>query len=363
MAELPPPRFDPATYPGPRPAGPVLVRAREVHPLDLGGPSTRPCRGPAADALPRRPFHSVAYGSNACPARLVDKSLDEPGAVLLPARMRGWVPAFRAQATRYGSVPLTLVPDEADRTRDTWVLGVAETALETLDRTEGRLRRPHPRDPQRMSAAPVSGGYVLGRIGPVAVAERYLLRDALAYLPAEGTPLLCDPAGGPLTWPEHDQASARAALDAGGPTTAAPSPERVEEGAWPPTELEDLPLFVYGSLRPGGAAWRLVADLVQEVGEARTAGRLHDTPHGWPAADLGAEGRVHGVLLEPRDPDAAVALVEQVDLYEGAPRLFRRRAVVVETATRGRGWAMAYGWAHGTPPGPVLSEGRWPGAR
>ncbi len=361
MAPVPSPRFDPASYPGPRPAGPVLVRHGEVHALELGGPSTWPYTGRAATAVPSPLFHSVAYGSNACPERLVDKTLDDPGAVLLPARMRGWVPAFQARSTHYGSVPLTLVPDEGERIRDTWVLGVHGTCLEILDRTEGRLRRPDPADPQRTVATAVSGGYVLGRIGPVAVAERYLLPDALAYLPAPGNRLLGSDAG-PLTWPEHDQASASAALDAGAPTLPTPRAERVEPGDWPPTRLEDLPLFVYGSLRPDGAAWRLVSEFVEVRGEAWTAGRLHDTGHGWPAADLDVAGRVHGVLLEPRDDRAAVDLVAQVDAYEGAPELFRRRAVVVVTSTGGWGWAMAYGWSDGTPPGPVLSEGRWPSA-
>ena len=357
MGGAAPPRFDPASYPGSRPAGPVLVRRGEARDLGIDGPSTWPYTGRAAADVPRPLFHSVAYGSNACPQRLVDKTLDDPGAVLLPARMRGWVPAFQARATHYGSVPLTLIPDD-DRVRDTWVLGVGEPSLETLDRTEGRLRRPDPLDPQRTVATAVAGGYVLGRIGPVAVAERYLLPDALAYLPAPGNRLLCGEAG-PLTWPEHDQASARRALDAGGETLPAPRPERVEDGAWPPTGLEDLPLFVYGSLRPDGAAWRLVSGLVEVAGEAWTAGRLHDPGHGWPAADLDAAGRVHGVLLEPRDPRAGADLVEQVDAYEGVPELFRRRAVAVETPAHGWSWAMAYGWADGRPPGPVVAGGRW----
>jgi gamma-glutamylcyclotransferase (GGCT)/AIG2-like uncharacterized protein YtfP len=362
MAAAAPPRFDPAGYPGPRPAGPVLVRHGEVIDLEIGGPSTRPYTGRTATAVSGPLFHSVAYGSNACPERLVDKTLDDPGAVLLPARLRGWVPAFQARTTHYGSVPLTLIPDEGGAVRDTWVLGVPQTCLGLLDRTEGRLQRPDPHDPRRAIATSVSGGYVLGRIGPVAVAERYLLPDALAYLPAPGNRLLCDEAG-PLTWPERDQASARAALEAGGTTLPAPGAERVEDGDWPPTNLQDLALFVYGSLRPDGSAWRLVDGLVEVVGEAWIAGRLHDPGQGWPAADLDAGGRVHGVLLMPRSPEAARELVATVDAYEGAPELFHRRAVVVERPGCGWGWAIAYGWAHASAPGPVVAGCRWPQAR
>lgn len=350
-----PPCFDPVSYPGPRPAGPVLVRAGRARPLQLGGPSTRPYTGPVAGQVPEPLHYSVAYGSNACVERLVDKGLDEPGAVLLPARMRGWATAFVARRTDYGSVPLTLVPGGADAVTDTWVLGLPGQALATLDRTEHRQAAA-----ATPPAAPSTGeGYVLGRIGPVAVADRYLLRDALAYRPAPGTRLLCD-ASGWLTWPEHDQGHARSAREHGAPTVEAPGVERVEAGRWPSTPLEDLPLFVYGTLRPGCSAWDHVADLVEVVGPARTVGRLYDTPHGWPAADLEADGEVHGTLLAPRGPRAAVELVARVDAYENAPQLFRRRAVVVRDPQGQRAWAMAYQWADGAPPGGQLPDGRWP---
>ena len=344
MSSVPPPRFDPARYPGPRPTGPVLVRDGAVSPLAVEWPGEL--------ATPVELHYSVAYGSNACVDRIVDKGLDRAGAVLLPARMRGWSPAFAARWTRYGSVPLVLVHDDADRELDTWVLGVATDALDLLDRTEGRARVVEDQ------AGGAGSGYVLGRVGPVAVADRYLLPDALAYLPAPGTRLLAGPEGS-LTWPEHDQATAARALADGGPTLAASPPTRVIEGSWPTTPLIDLPLLVYGTLRPDGAAWPLVADLVEVVGEATARGVLYATPHGWPAADLTDTGRVRGVLLYPRSPQAAAELVARVDAYEGAPRLFHRRAVVAARPDGTWTWALAYHWPDGRPPGRPLPDGLW----
>lgn len=362
MARGPSPRFDPASYPGPRPAGPVVVRGGGHQPVGVGGPGERPLTGPAADEVPGPLHYSVAYGSNACVDRLVDKRLDEPGAVLLPARTRGWASAYVARRTHYGSVPLALVPGAPDAVTDTWVLGLPPATLATLDRTEARRPGPPP-DRREAGRAPLAG-YLLGRIGPVAVADRYLLRDALAYRPVPGTPLLCDEtAAGWLTWPEHGQADAARALERGAPTLAAPPAERVVEGAWPATPLEDLPLFVYGTLRPDGPAWPHVAGLVEVAGSARAAGRLYDTPHGWPAAVLGAVGEVQGVLLEPRGPAVAAELVARVDDHEGAPQLFRRCAVPVHTPGGRPRWAIAYHWPDDTPPGALLRDGRWPPGR
>lgn len=355
MVPAPTPRFDPASYPGPRPPGPVLVRDASQRPLALGGPSPWPYLGPAAAGVPPALVYSLAYGSNANVDRLADKGLTDAGAVLLPARMRGWDPAFAARETRYGSVPLVLVPGAADRLRDTWVLGLPSEALADLDASEGRRAV---RDAEPSRGAP-TGGYLLGRIGPVAVADRYLLADALAYRPSPGTRLLAH-GGRPMTWPEHDQAEARAALAGARPTVPAPPVERVEAGGWPPTPLTDLPLFVYGTLQPGEAAWSQIADLVSVVGPARATGRLHATPYGWPAADLDARGAVHGTLLAACGPRSAVDLVARADAYEGAPELFRRRAVPVERPDGSWTWAMAYHWAGELPPpGRPLPEGVW----
>ncbi len=360
-------RFDPASYPGARPGGPVLVHAGEVQPVRIDGTADAPVRAEAdAPVLGRdRVRFTVAYGANASPDRLIDKGLDRRGALLLPARLAGWVPAFELRRTGYGAVPLTLVPDPA-RVTDTWLLGVHVDDLEVLDRSEGRVatgapdQRPGEEADDPVAAPP--GTYVLGRVGEVAVAGRFRLADALAYLPGPWAAVQRLPDGDWRTWPDHDQASASAHVEAGGPSAPAPQPAEPVLGPWPPTPFDDLPLFVYGTLRPGDAAWEIVADVAEPIGEATVPGTLHDPGHGWPAAaltDPGAEaGAVHGVLLQPRSAGVAPDLVARADRYEGAPTLFRRVAVVASTPA-GRRWAMAYTWARGTPPGSVIAAGRW----
>ena len=265
------PRFDPRSYPGPRPAGPVVVQDGEVAHLDLeawlgdgvappaaagAGPAGPP---PGSDAgrragsaagrraasiapVLRRPGEvrfSVAYGSNASPGRLHDKGLDVDGAVLLPARLRGYVPAFEARRTGYGAVPLTLVPQPGAVT-DTWVLGLPPAATVLLDRTEGRVPEHTPE--QVLVAAgngrfAPPGTYQLGRVGEVVVAGRWRLADALAYLPGRATRIQCEADGAWRTWPEVDQSAAASHLGGGGPSRPAPPVAAPVFGPWPPTPL------------------------------------------------------------------------------------------------------------------------------
>jgi hypothetical protein len=244
--------FDPATYPGPRPDGAVLVHRGEVHALPqhdarfpdhLAPPDELP---PGVSGSTSAWRFSVAYGANASPGRLIAKGLDIAGAVLLPAEVTGWVPAFEQRLTAYGSVPLTLVPADGARI-ETFVLGLPAGSTTLLDRSEGRVdgrvmeagADSEPSDPADGHVAP-PGTYVLGAIGEVVVAGRFLLRDALAYLPGRATRIQLDADGAPRTWPSNDQAVARAHVTAGGPSRPVSSPPTPIAGPWPPTPLEPL---------------------------------------------------------------------------------------------------------------------------
>jgi hypothetical protein len=248
-----PPRFDPAGYPGERPAGPVLVGDRWQVPVRLvaadGGPRVVLDRADAelaGDTVrvvggrgePTAIRWVVAYGANASPERLRDKGLTGPGVLLLPAELTGWVAAFEARTTGYGAVPLTLVPQAGVRTA-TWVLGVHPDLVGVLDRTEGRVADGAPErvDPRAGSArhAP-PGSYQLGRVGPVRVTGGWLLADGLAYLPGPSTEVQRHD-GGWRTWPAHDQAAARRHLAGDGPTAPAPRPPAPVLGPWPATPL------------------------------------------------------------------------------------------------------------------------------
>ncbi len=146
-------------------------------PVTADGTADAPVRVPdgASDAPvldPGAVRWSVAYGSNASVDRLVDKELDESGALLLPARALGWRTAWEGRRVRLGYLPLTLVP-ATRRLADTWVLGIHRDDTDRLDASEAR-----------------GHGHLLGHVGPVAVAGRWLLADALAYGPGPSTTVL-----------------------------------------------------------------------------------------------------------------------------------------------------------------------------
>jgi len=185
---------------------------------------------------------SVAYGSNASPARLRDKGLTARGAILLPAVVPDWVAAFEARRTGYGAVPLTFLPSAGAVTR-TWVLGLPVALTPLLDRTEGRVpegtpAEPGPEEPGGRFAPP--GTYQLGRIGEAVVAGVARLRDVPAYLPGPATRVQVVDEGW-RTWPDHDQAAAAAHLDRDGPSRPAPPVPEPVLGPWPATPLEPLP--------------------------------------------------------------------------------------------------------------------------
>jgi hypothetical protein len=232
----PVPPFDPATYPGPRPDGPCLVHDGRVHPASLpedpsAGPQT-PVDAEVADLDAVR--WVVAYGSNASPGRLVDKELDARGAWLLPAVLDGWLTVFEDRATRYGSIPLTLVPHPGARL-DTWVLGVHHHDVPTLDRTEGRYPAAVVAVDDGRSAPP--GVYRLGHVGEVVVADRWRLPEALAYLPGSRTRVQVDGQGAWRTWPASDQAAAAAHVASAGPSREPPPVPTPVTGPWPETPL------------------------------------------------------------------------------------------------------------------------------
>lgn len=337
------PRFDALSYPGARPSGPTLVYQGEAWPLDVStGQMVAPPNAAGARVLAGPIRWSVAYGSNANVDRLIDKALDSNGALLLPARLAGWTTVWEARRVRStGAVPLTLAPARGN-VLDTWALGLLPEDIPTLDASEGR-----------------GTNYVLGRVGPLAVAARWLLDDALAFGPGPSTRTLTTGSQA-AAFPDLDQAEAARLLDAGAIDLAAdPLPGPVE-GDWPDTSLDDLPLFVYGTLQPGRRRWDAIENLVEPVGEAVARGRVTSTFYGYPAATFGGTDPVHGTLLRPRDAQAARSLYPHVDRIEDEPSLFRRVATLVEIGDETR-WAAAYEWNpdRGPAPGLPVEDGRW----
>lgn len=92
---------------------------------------------------------------------------------------------------------------------------------------------------------------------------------------------------------------------------------------------DDLPLFVYGTLRSGGPAAKLLGGLSRAPARAR--GVLYRMPAGYPALRPSAEAWVDGELVDP----PGTVRMGLVDRYEGVDEgLYRRARMVVEC--RGR---------------------------
>ncbi|MFT5222809.1 MAG: hypothetical protein ACI867_001115 [Glaciecola sp.] len=210
--------FDPSTYPGWHPDGPAAILGTRVVPIEHDDVAL----------LDGDWRWSVAFGSNACPDRLVDKDIAVHGALLLPARLHGWRVAWEARRSPMtGAVPVTLVPVQG-HVLDTWVLGFPPAGIEAMDFSEGRL----------------AGRYHLARVGPVQVGDVWLLDPGVAYTAGPEAVLLTAPDGvTPLWLDDADQAAAVARLEeverSGAPTIpAAQATDIVPLGDFPRTELE-----------------------------------------------------------------------------------------------------------------------------
>lgn len=80
-----------------------------------------------------------------------------------------------------------------------------------------------------------------------------------------------------------------------------------------------VPLFVYGSLRPGMALWEAISEHVIESRPATLCGRLFwDSGGEWPVLVLDdAAGLVHGELLSLRPGDAVNRVIVDEELLYG----------------------------------------------
>ena len=92
---------------------------------------------------------------------------------------------------------------------------------------------------------------------------------------------------------------------------------------------ERLPFFFYGTLRRGERAEMLVLGAISRRVPARARGRLVDTGEQYPGVAFQEDaGDIEGELVW-LDPSSYEEVVAQLDIYEGAPHLFRRRKISV----------------------------------
>lgn len=113
-----------------------------------------------------------------------------------------------------------------------------------------------------------------------------------------------------------------------------------------------MPLFVYGSLRPGMPLWHVIRDHVVDRTAATVAGRLHwHEGHEWPLLTEG-DRVVHGDLLQLTPGDAVRRVIVDEELAYG----YDARWISVTTAA-GTEQAIALVWAHASEVGPEITGG------
>ncbi|MFN8499308.1 MAG: gamma-glutamylcyclotransferase family protein [Anaerolineae bacterium] len=127
-------------------------------------------------------------------------------------------------------------------------------------------------------------------------------------------------------------------------------------------EIERLPLFVYGTLRPGESAFRRIALFVKDIARAVLAGAdLYDLG-AYPMA-LPGDGVVVGELLTLHAETYVYAL-HRLDHYEGydAQRdggLYLRRRVTVTTAAESVAAWTYFGTPDAAADGRRIPSGDW----
>lgn len=112
-------------------------------------------------------------------------------------------------------------------------------------------------------------------------------------------------------------------------------------------------LFVYGSLKRGNSAHRLLSDQgATFLREAATHPRYHLVKVSWfPGMVEGEEGTgVHGELYEL--PDSAL---KRLDRYEGVPGLFTRNEIELDDGSK----VVAYLYAQDVSDCEIVPDGRW----
>jgi len=125
------PTADPLSYPGDIPDQPFVLDHGEVSPLSRGRPS-------APDMNERHLV--VAVGSNAAPARLVEKLGPDAAVPVLLLRVVGMDVRYSAHVTRYGAVPTTAWP-QAGAALTLPALLLDDVQLVALDATEPNYDR------------------------------------------------------------------------------------------------------------------------------------------------------------------------------------------------------------------------------
>lgn len=115
-----------------------------------------------------------------------------------------------------------------------------------------------------------------------------------------------------------------------------------------------VPLFVYGSLRPGMALWGAIEAHVVESRPASAAGRLHwHEGREWPLLLVGGTARVRGDLLSLRPGDEVNRVIVDEELLYG----YDARWLPVVTEDGAEVEALVLVWPRESELGPRIDDG------
>lgn len=80
--------------------------------------------------------------------------------------------------------------------------------------------------------------------------------------------------------------------------------------------MENNKVFVYGTLMKDMYNHRLVEPFIKHLETAKTLGRLYELHYGYPAM-IGGDEEVWGEILELKDVEAALKVLDRLEGYSG----------------------------------------------
>ena len=125
--------------------------------------------------------------------------------------------------------------------------------------------------------------------------------------------------------------------------------------------MEMVPVFVYGTLKPGEKMFRHISHTVRDTLPATITGRLYDTPFGYPLlVEPGGleEPVVSGVLLIPVE-DQYEEMVRIIDVIEGEAG-FEKGEMEVALENGRRVTAIIYYYSEAPPYARPFCGSDWP---
>lgn len=341
----------PPPYPGPRPASSFVMRDGEVlglrpsptgcgwsvpfpggSDLDLDLDTWLARRGQVAlgDRLA-----VLAYGSNLNPGELERLSV-ERAIVVLRAMVIGAAAAYCTSQRADGQYPAGLVSVDPGHVEVHGVVLLDPESCAALDRKEGA---DHPWG--AYARGTVAG--ITHRVGVVFEDGSQMVGRVPVYLQSHRE--TAARAGWPVLLADIDQ---HAFAEQNGvtpfPGTGAHGLDFQPSDGLLPLRTEPLPVFVYGTLRPGGTRYGHIEGGVSRHEPARLRARLVPTGADYPGLELSGpeRGLVDGVLLHPHAAGLA-GWLRWLDRIEAHPTLFRRVLCRVEDGRL----AWVYVWVRG----------------